>query len=46
VVTERAGDGHAVAPVEDVVAVGALDHGDRRQGATVPVSARDALPAG
>ena len=30
VLTERAGDGDAVAPVEDVVAVGPLDHGDRR----------------
>jgi hypothetical protein len=45
-VTERAGDRHAVAPVEDVVAIGPLEHRDRRQRATVAVGARDALPAG
>jgi hypothetical protein len=30
-VTERAGDRHAMAAVQDVVTVLPLDHGDRRQ---------------
>ena len=44
-VAECAGDRHAVAPVEDVVAVGPFDDVDRRQRAIVVVRMRDALPA-
>src|SRR4051812_20906027 len=43
-VTERPGDRHAVASVEDVAAVAALDHGDGRQRTTGAMRARDALP--
>ena len=45
-VAECAGDRHAVAPVEDVVAVWSFDDGDRGQRAPCVVCARDALPAG
>lgn len=43
--TERTRDRYAMASVDDVVAIGSLDHRDRGQGATVAVDARDALPA-
>ena len=45
VVPERASDRDAVASVDDVVAVGALQHGDRGQRETTAVGERDPLPA-
>src|SRR4051794_104974 len=43
--TEGPGDGDPVASVDDVVAVGTLDDGDRRQRAAATMRERDALPA-
>jgi hypothetical protein len=43
---EGAGDRHAVAAVEHVVAVGPLEDDDRGQPAPAAVGARDALPPG